>query len=1321
MVKRIFTILLLALLSFHLDAQVLDTIFNGYLSPLIDTAGSAPTWHFKAQFVNEGKTFTGVTVTNASKILVAQGGRCYELDIDSVGYINGLIRGTVTDPSGTLTNLNVGGNIRFGAIVTPTPTRQLYPYVSGLPEVLQSCIETKNKLLIDTISSTGFAALSITDTTVTASSYSVSLSGQEERVVADVTTNNITITLPDTDVSLLGKKITVSQINSTTKSTLINVNGIGNKILPPGNDILSANITIPVGAKAQYIFTLAYDDNSGVYIWEATNPDVVYSELDGLKFFDQVTSTEQAVKVDYDYPSKASVLSASAPTNALIRVGSGLLYKVQDAAVSGYATDSSAVIPLANSKFAVIQPYNEVISSKAFKNFGNAVEYCQEQKHRLLVDSTIELTVNVECDSAIVQVEKTGRISLNGFSMTFGRAASLSNPGKSLFIAGDYQAFDLVDTSGIKFYPGSTKAVNPKWWGATGDCNGSVALSNGDLSPYYDNSTAFDAANRAITFNGGGGNIYLPAGNYRLTRPWIVGGDALFFSEISVYGDDSGKGFSSKTGITADFTTGACVSMNGMRDGSISKLSIIGKNQSHIAGEAYNSNINEWFGGFNSTAQQWYTGIATDYTVGARRISGLDITDCVIQGFNVGIALSLDGEVQGDNIKISRNYIIYNTIGIGIGEDQVRNVVVEDNVFVFLHTVFTNRGIGSAAFQGESFFYIRGNMVATCYQLFNATTDTNGNLGIYSMYAEDCGIIGNLSSSNAQNFEPIVFENCSFVQMKTWEDSYIFMENRFQPVTFDGCHINLNNEAYGYDQTMLIGGVTENSPVRFEDCRISDQTYNDPITIMSILGTTRGITIDSKTKFGPSNVYAPSQVNTNSTANAQAILVQKDMFSGRVLTTADKKTYEYIESDIIGNSVSAGTWGSNYVWDNDTLKVQGAISGCCYFIGAVGDYLAVGVGGLDTARFVYTSVEFVDAAVDTVKYKLRALDISNIGTDFTGQTVSIIPRKIMRTSVKKVTGIYRAIGSFNAFTGVADPGQFQVGDFLHVEGYNLAYTYKPRVKEISNDTIYIYNTIDAALPYGDTVYIRKAYGYWKLVSDNVLPFSSDYLTPDSKNRLRSNREFRFGNYGNDSDYTRANQNLVKGSHPYPTFSSTGVITNEASLPATDVTTTGLDSSTVQGQLQDHEYRMDSLEFPARASVYISSSDPDTITVTTGGAYEDFTDLTEGAKTRNFTVNTTTGRLTYIGTEPIVGDVLWTATITSNGTNENLLGIVETNAGVTYIGWEEEDIAASDRHSVAGSGELSLVTNDWVQPRITSQSNGTVVEIIMMNFRIIEAE
>jgi len=140
-------IIILLLFSCSIQAQVLDTVFNGYLNPFRVNSGSAPTWIVQGRFINEGGTFTGAEVSADSKIIVAKGGRCYELTIDSLISSSPTLIAKVTDSTSTLTNLPVNA-----AIARPD-SNNLFPYIAGLPEVLQACIQSQNWLR--TVSSTG--------------------------------------------------------------------------------------------------------------------------------------------------------------------------------------------------------------------------------------------------------------------------------------------------------------------------------------------------------------------------------------------------------------------------------------------------------------------------------------------------------------------------------------------------------------------------------------------------------------------------------------------------------------------------------------------------------------------------------------------------------------------------------------------------------------------------------------------------------------------------------------------------------------------------------------------------------------------------------------------------------------------------------------------------------------------------------------------------------------------------------------------------------------------------------------------------------------
>lgn len=386
---RLASILSLLCLAYSGTSQVLDTAFNGYLSPFVITSGSAPTWVTTGRFINENKSFTGAELSKDSKIIVESGGKCYTLTINAITATSPNIVATVTDSSGALTTLP------RDAIMARPDSNGIYPYVAGAPDRLQSCIQTSNWLRTIGAVSAAARSFAVLDTTITAVSYTVPLlANQEARVIADATTNNITISLPDTGPSLLGKKITVSQINSVTKSTTINVNGIGNKILPPGSDVLSANIVIPVGSKAQYVFTLAYDKNSATYVWEATNPDAVYQELNGLKFFDPVTLTEQKVKADYEVETSMNIPSITAPVGARIYTagytvagdGGRATYTVDD---SGDTPDSITVFSIGGGANRRAKLIGEIVDIRQGGFITGAGLTTQQQKNNWTVLKTL--------------------------------------------------------------------------------------------------------------------------------------------------------------------------------------------------------------------------------------------------------------------------------------------------------------------------------------------------------------------------------------------------------------------------------------------------------------------------------------------------------------------------------------------------------------------------------------------------------------------------------------------------------------------------------------------------------------------------------------------------------------------------------------------------------------------------------------------------------------------------------------------------------------------------------------------------------------------
>jgi hypothetical protein len=153
---NIILISLVLILCTNLYSQKSDNIFNGYLSPLAQTAGSAPDFSFQAIYRNDNLASEGFDTTgfySNTFIAVANDGNCYELPITSLNTSNStltngeLITGSVRDLSGELISIPSG----IAAIYGKTDSSSLVAYISGLPDELKSCMMTLNFLMLDSL------------------------------------------------------------------------------------------------------------------------------------------------------------------------------------------------------------------------------------------------------------------------------------------------------------------------------------------------------------------------------------------------------------------------------------------------------------------------------------------------------------------------------------------------------------------------------------------------------------------------------------------------------------------------------------------------------------------------------------------------------------------------------------------------------------------------------------------------------------------------------------------------------------------------------------------------------------------------------------------------------------------------------------------------------------------------------------------------------------------------------------------------------------------------------------------------------------------
>ena len=150
--KKILIFLVLLISANSLYSQKLDTIFNGYLTPIVRTGGTAPEFNFKAVFRNNNLSSNGFDTTGVKlNILVATDGNCYKLPVTQLTSIpnpvqaNDIIEGTVIDSTGELSTIPTG----MAAIYAETDSLLLAPYIFNLSEDLRACVITDNFIKLD--------------------------------------------------------------------------------------------------------------------------------------------------------------------------------------------------------------------------------------------------------------------------------------------------------------------------------------------------------------------------------------------------------------------------------------------------------------------------------------------------------------------------------------------------------------------------------------------------------------------------------------------------------------------------------------------------------------------------------------------------------------------------------------------------------------------------------------------------------------------------------------------------------------------------------------------------------------------------------------------------------------------------------------------------------------------------------------------------------------------------------------------------------------------------------------------------------------------
>jgi len=129
-------------------AQTVDSLWQGWLAPFVQTGGTAPNFTFQGLF-NSNTGFAGSQISQAQhpRLIVFSSNQCYELPIDTITASGSIIAGRVVDHSGLLSALPSG----MAAIYHPSSVHRVGPFISGLSASLQGCLQTFTNLKIDSL------------------------------------------------------------------------------------------------------------------------------------------------------------------------------------------------------------------------------------------------------------------------------------------------------------------------------------------------------------------------------------------------------------------------------------------------------------------------------------------------------------------------------------------------------------------------------------------------------------------------------------------------------------------------------------------------------------------------------------------------------------------------------------------------------------------------------------------------------------------------------------------------------------------------------------------------------------------------------------------------------------------------------------------------------------------------------------------------------------------------------------------------------------------------------------------------------------------
>lgn len=299
----------------------------------------------------------------------------------------------------------------------------------------------------------------------------------------------------------------------------------------------------------------------------------------------------------------------------------------------------------------------------------------------------------------------------------------------------------------------------------------------------YDNSAAFQKASDYLIQNPVvGSTLYIPAGTYYFSKPWILqnvqGGLWQFFT-IKIIGptDMQSPAIGYGTHLIYTGKTGFGIGVQFGRGIEIENIWLSG--QYNFPWKMNNQNIGQtpyaaWSDGsvedgsyhpyagicidpFCDSAYltDGYIGMRSQYLPGTGRggTSGMFIKHCTVENFMVGAMLTPNPGTQNcEDIYFDYDQIQNVKVAIAIGQDQSKAIQVDHlKVWASTYTVIDGLKYGQGT-GGGSVFCDSWNIASNVNQLFNLRTDRFP-LSARNIYAEGLYRIGSVGSGAGANFD----------------------------------------------------------------------------------------------------------------------------------------------------------------------------------------------------------------------------------------------------------------------------------------------------------------------------------------------------------------------------------------------------------------------------------------------------------------------------------------------------------------------------------------------------------------------------------------